>query len=149
MSVSDNDQGDGFSFADKRLYKSFLKLFCNHLFEYDDGNLGINLRLETFGTYDANRVAIKQTLNNIIRAFGASVYFPRHRQGDVVEPSNEAIYLENTKDHPRKCARCSGPDGPTQTGSTDRPMPPGVSQGFQQEIIRGQVSPEVPGSRKL
>ena len=99
MSVSDNDQ-DGFSYADKRLYKSFLKLFCNHLFEYDDGNLGINLRLETFGAYDTNREAIKQTLNDIIRAFGALVYFPRHRRGAVVEQSNEAIYLENTKTIP-------------------------------------------------
>ena len=100
MSVSDNDQGDGFSYANKRLYKSFLKLFCNHLFEYDDGNLGINLRLETFGAYDVNREAIKQTLNDIIRAFGASVYFPRHRSGDVVEQSKEGIYLENTNTIP-------------------------------------------------
>ena len=77
-----------------------MKLFCNHLFECDNGNLRINLRLETFGAYDANREVIKQTLNDIISTFGASVYFPRHRCGDVVEHSNKAIYLENTKTIP-------------------------------------------------
>ena len=65
MSISDSEQGDMFSYADKRLYKSFLKLFCNHLFEYEDSTLGLNLRLETFGAYDVNHEAIKQMLNDI------------------------------------------------------------------------------------
>ena len=75
-------------------------MFCNHLHEHSDGSLGLNLKLETFGAYDVNREAIRQTLNDIVRAFGSSVYFPRHRRGDTVDQSNEAIYLENTKTIP-------------------------------------------------
>ena len=99
MSISDSDH-DNFSYADKRLYKSFVKLFCNHLHENEDGVLGLNLKLETFGAYDANKEPIKQILNDVVKSLGASVYFPRHRRGDIIEQSNEAIYLENTKTIP-------------------------------------------------
>ena len=58
--------------------------------------------MEHFGAYDVNREAIRQTLNDIVRAFVSSVYFPRHRRGDTVDQSNEAVYLENTKMIPKK-----------------------------------------------
>ena len=78
MGDSDSNINAGqntFSYADKRLYRSFLKLFCNHLHEHSDGSIGFNLKLEHFGAYDVNREAIRNTLNDTVRAFGSSVYF--------------------------------------------------------------------------
>ena len=83
----------------KRLYRSFIKLFCNHLHEHPDGSgsLIFNLKLEQFGAYESNREAIRDILNDIVRAFGASVFFPHHRRGEAIDLSNEAVYLENTR----------------------------------------------------
>ena len=84
-SDSDIDVSQAFSYADKRLYRSFIKLFCNHLHEHPDGSgsLSFNLKLEQFSAYDSNREAIRDILNDIVRAFGASVYFPHHRRGKL------------------------------------------------------------------
>ena len=101
MSESDDDVGvnQTFSFADKHLYRSFIKMFCNHIQEHPDesGELLFNLQLERFGAYESNKEAIKDILNDIIRAFGASIFFPHHRRGDPIDLSNEAVYLENTR----------------------------------------------------
>ena len=79
MSDSDSDIGNNqtFSYADKCLYRSFIKLFCNHLHEHPDGSgaLIFNLQLERFGAYESNNEAIKDILHDAVRAFGASVFF--------------------------------------------------------------------------
>ena len=74
-------------------------MFRNHLHEhpYGSDSLIFNLKLEQFGAYDTNRKAIRDILNDIVRAFGASVYFPHHRRGEAIGLSNEAVYLENTR----------------------------------------------------
>ena len=88
-----------FSFTDKRLFRSFLKLFCNHITENPDqsGELLFNLQLERFGAYESNKAVIKDLLNDIVKAFGASIFIPHYRRGEPIELSNEGVYLENTR----------------------------------------------------
>ena len=92
----------GFSYADKRVFRSFLKLFANHISEKDDqpGTLYFNLRLETFAPYQANNQIVRDLLNDVVKAFGGSVFTPRVRRGEPVEYSNEGIYLENVRTIP-------------------------------------------------
>ena len=98
-STSPTTASQTFRYADKRLFQSFLKLYCNHISESPDqsGELLFNLKLEVFGAYESNKGVIKDLLNDIVKAFGASIFIPHFRRGEPIELSNEGVYLENTR----------------------------------------------------
>ena len=56
-----------------------------------------NLKLEVFGAYDSNKNVIKNLLDDIVKAFGNSIFIPHFRRGEPIELSNEGVYLENTR----------------------------------------------------
>ena len=89
-----------FSYADKRVVRSFLKLISNHISEKEPGILHFNLKLETFEPYQVNNQIVRDLLNDVVKAFGSSVFTPRVRRGEPVEFSNEGIYLENVRTVP-------------------------------------------------
>ena len=59
-----------------------------------------NLKLETFEPYQVNNQIVRDLLNDVVKAFGGSVFTPRVRRGEPVEFSNEGIYLENVRTVP-------------------------------------------------
>ena len=89
-----------FSYADKRVVRSFLKLISNHISEQEPGTLQFNLSLETFEPYHVNNQVVRDLLNDVVKSFGGSVFTPRIRRGEPLEFSNEGIYLENVKTIP-------------------------------------------------
>ena len=88
-----------FSYADKRIFRSFLRLFANHLSEKTDqsGEMQFNLNLEAFAPYETNNQVIRDLLNDVVKAFGCSIFTPHVRRGEPIEFSNEGVYLENTR----------------------------------------------------